>query len=854
MLPLRAAIVQFDVLDNVSASPLAPGWVGVSGTSNDADTITGTNGTHTLVISTTGDGIDRDRNVGSFPTDAAMWRDFWFVSNSTVGGTQASATLSGFAANTRYFIEIWSYDINSTGTRSMTWTDAITGNSATGTFNGSTSPVPASLADYVLTLTAQADSSGVIRLTGAAATGGAGGLPNIFINGLRVSADGGTPAPGLPIIEAESGVLGSNYTITTVAGVTGISPVATNSAFVPETAARVASYSVVFPSANIYQLYARVYVGPGVFTDDSFFYAASFGAKSPSAGADWVAVLSGLADTGYINTSEQVVVGGGSAGAQVWKWIKFGTFYTVNEGALTQTFQIGSREDGFSIDKLAFGPADVPLTVAELESGILPERPPTEVYEGADGVAVHRFDEPYKTTNYEGAQPVSGLVVQDGRLWGMTMGGGLQGAGTIFNVSPDGAIFDIANSLPAEIGPGRPHGSLTPGAGGVFYGVSQTGGSGGTGTVFRRQADGAITVLRSFAAITANTGLNTGGAVPCGPLLLSGSTLYGATTLGGANGEGVLFSVGVDGTGFTVLKEFSALSPITGYNADGARPCGGLALSGGKLHGVASAGGAAGAGLVFAVNTNGTNYSVLHHFAALDAATATNVGGAFPSGGLALANGRLVGATLSGGAGAQGVIYSLAPAGNDFAVLHDFSGLDPLSGTNADGAAVVARLAVSGNVLYGVASAGGPGGVGTVFALDVTSPVLRTLHHFEPLAAGGVNARGAYPVAELLRVGDDLYGTTVAGGPGGTGVVFGIDLPLSIEIDAMPGTGAAPTLIVTGRGGPFSTYTIQATSDLAAPNSWTPALTGAADASGELIHIEPDQTAPRRFFRLLSNP
>lgn len=847
---LPGAIVQFDIADNAGASPLAPGWIGVSGTSNDAETLAGTNGTHTLVLTTTGDGQDRDRNAASFPADAALWRDFWFVANSTVGGAQAAATLSGFAAHAKYTVEIWAYDINSTGTRSATWTDAVTGNSGAGSFNGSTSPIPASLSDYVISVTAQADASGVIRLTGTAATGGATGLPNIFINGLRVSAYEGAT---LPLIEAESGALGSNYTITTVAGVTGITPVATNAAFLPETAARVASYNVTFPSANIYQLYARVHVGPGAFADDSFFYAASFGVKSPSTSADWVAVLSGLADTGYTSASEQIVVGGGSAGSQVWKWVKFGTFYTVNEGALTQTFQIGSREDGFTIDKLAFGPADIPLTVAELESGILPERPPTEIYEGPDGLALHRFDEPYKSTNYEGAQPLSGLVLEGGFLWGMTMGGGLQGAGTIYKLTPDGATFDIANTLPAEIGPGRPHGSLIPGAGGVFYGVSQTGGSGGTGTVFRRQANGSLSVLRNFASLTAHTCLNTGGAAPCGPLLLSGSTLYGATSLGGANGQGVLFSIGVDGGGFTVLKEFGALSPVNGYNADGAAPCGGLVLSGGRLHGAASAGGAGGTGVVFSLNTTGTNYTVLHDFLPLDATTAANLGGAFPSNGLTLLGDRLHGTTLSGGGGAQGTIFSVGLDGGGFSVLHEFSPLDPQGG-NADGAAAVAPLVASGNMLYGATSAGGPGDTGTVFALDVTAPVLRTLHHFEPLAADGVNARGAHPVGNLLRVNDALYGTTVAGGPGGTGVVFAVVLPLSIDITATPGPGGAPDLTVTGRGGPFSTYTIQAADDLTDPVSWQAALSGAADASGRLIHTELNQTAPRRFFRLLSNP
>ena len=835
--------MQFDISDNVGATPVAAGWVAVTGTTNDPETLSGTDGEHTLVLTTGGDGQDRERNANLFPVDTALWRDFWFVANSTTGGAQALATISGFEPDTKYSVEIWGFDFNSTGTRAVIWTDAVTGNSDTHAFDGSSSPAPASLADHVCVVTAQSDSAGVIRLTGAAAAGGSGGLPNIFINGIRVSDHG---AATLPTVEAESGALGADFVVTTIAGATAITPATNNTAFTPVSADRVASYAVTFPSADIYQLYVRVYVGPGTFSDDSFFYASSFGTKSPSNGSDWVAVISGLTDTGFTNAAEQIVVGGGSAGAQVWKWVKFGTFYTVNEGALTQTFQIGSREDGFHIDKFAFAPADVTLTVAELEAGVLPERPPTERFEGADGVALHRFDEPYKATNYEGASPLSGLVLQDGQLWGMAAAGGLQGAGTIYKLALDGVVFDTVNTLPAEIGVSRPAGSLVAGPGGVFYGVSQTGGSSGTGTVFRRNADGTLTILRSFSALAAHTGFNSGGAGPCGTLLLAGSTLYGATSQGGANGQGVLFSVGVDGSGFTVLKEFDAVSPITGYNSGGARPVGGLVTAGGKLYGVASAGGAGGTGLVFSIDANGSNHTALRSFAPLDADTATNLGGAFPAGGLTLVGGRLHGVTLAGGAAGAGTVYSLALDGGSFATLHDFS--------QGDGAAPVARPSASGNLLYGTSSAGGAGDAGTVFALDVSDGRFRTLHHFEALDADGLNARGAHPAAELLRAGDVLYGTTTAGGPGGTGVVFAIPLPLEIGITTTPGLGAGPTLIVTGRGGPFSSYTIQATDDLALPASWLGVLSGPADASGRLVHTEFNHSAPRRFFRLVTNP
>ena len=69
-----------------------------------------------------------------------------------------------------------------------------------------------------------------------------------------------------------------------------------------------------------------------------------------------------------------------------------------------------------------------------------------------------------------------------------------------------------------------------------------------------------------------------------GSLTLSGSTLYGMTLSGGANGNGTIFSINTDGSGFQNLFSFS------GTNGD--NPHGSLTLSGSTLYGMTSAGGA----------------------------------------------------------------------------------------------------------------------------------------------------------------------------------------------------------------------------------------------------------------------
>jgi uncharacterized repeat protein (TIGR03803 family) len=69
--------------------------------------------------------------------------------------------------------------------------------------------------------------------------------------------------------------------------------------------------------------------------------------------------------------------------------------------------------------------------------------------------------------------------------------------------------------------------------------------------------------------------------------------LYGLTTLGGAHGDGVLFSIDTNGNSYTDLWDFNG--------TDGAVPYGTLIPSGKVLYGMTSAGGANGDGVVFRI-------------------------------------------------------------------------------------------------------------------------------------------------------------------------------------------------------------------------------------------------------------
>ncbi len=95
-----------------------------------------------------------------------------------------------------------------------------------------------------------------------------------------------------------------------------------------------------------------------------------------------------------------------------------------------------------------------------------------------------------------------------------------------------------------------------------------------------------------FAVIHVFNGLHD--TDPNAGLVLSGNTLYGTTGGRGAtNGIGTVFAVNTDGTGYTILHAFQG--------PDGSLLYGGLVLSGDTLYGTTFEGGSNNAGTIFAI-------------------------------------------------------------------------------------------------------------------------------------------------------------------------------------------------------------------------------------------------------------
>ncbi|MGD0251475.1 MAG: choice-of-anchor tandem repeat GloVer-containing protein [Verrucomicrobiota bacterium] len=468
---------------------------------------------------------------------------------------------------------------------------------------------------------------------------------------------------------------------------------------------------------------------------------------------------------------------------------------------------------------------------------------------------LHSFSALNNGTNQDGVYPAAGLVLSGGVLCGSTINGGSKGAGTVFYIAPDASSFNAFRSLANAPDVANPQGDLVV-SGNNLFGTAFGGGASSVGAVFVAQTNGVVSRIRDFAVVNADTATNAAGASPDAAVTLSpsGSVLFGTASAGGFFANGVIFSVATNGAASSVLHTFNVLDSNTGTNTDGATPLGALALSGGTLYGMTSAGGAGGNGTVFSVGTNGNNFTTLYSFTATDPVTGTNTDGAIPYGGLILSNGVLYGTTMAGGLGEDGVIFSIATNGGNFTVLHHFMSVDAVTRTNTDGAKPVANLLLVGSTLYGTAPAGGSGASGTVFSVSTNGSQFQTLYNFSAVnSSNGTNADGAIPDGDLVLVGTSLYGTTFAGGFSAAGTVFSLSLPVlpaTITGIIINPDGSATLSFL---GSPNSTNVIQATTVLGPSASWQNISTNTADTGGSWQFTDPTANQlPLQFYRSYS--
>jgi uncharacterized repeat protein (TIGR03803 family) len=177
-------------------------------------------------------------------------------------------------------------------------------------------------------------------------------------------------------------------------------------------------------------------------------------------------------------------------------------------------------------------------------------------------------------------------------------------------------------------------------------------------------------------------------------------------------------------------------------------------------------------------------------------------------------------------------VFAVGTDGTPLTTIHTFT-----AGT--DGSFPIGVLTCSGNILYGTASKGGSSSHGTIFAMNMDGTGFTNLYNFTDATNGG-----AQPMAGVVISGNMLYGTTIAGGPSGDGIVFSFSLPVN-----QPNLSASPNGTNIILSWPASSaFVLQSTASLVAP-AWSPIRATPAIVNG-LNTVTDAISGTQKFYRL----
>jgi uncharacterized repeat protein (TIGR03803 family) len=469
--------------------------------------------------------------------------------------------------------------------------------------------------------------------------------------------------------------------------------------------------------------------------------------------------------------------------------------------------------------------------------------------------AIYTFCTEAAPCTLTGGYPTGGVTLGfDGNLWGTTSGGGKDGAGTVFKVTPAGAltkVYDFTNGKddsapnypPLQGQDGNMYGvseeqyntqygsffklttkgaisphpfDYTNGAGpnlpaqgndGNFYGTAQYGGDATCrcGVVYRATAGGTVTVLHKFTGYVSSTVYD--GYRPIGVLVQdSDGNFYGTTYQGGKFNYGTVFKITPAGS-YTLLYSFGS---VTG---DALQPIAALTVgTDGNLYGAASKGGKAGYGALYEITTAGKE-KLLYSFCVVSCTD-----GYVPTTPLVLhTDGVFYGNTAGSSLGGS-VFYSLATGLKPFVKLVTWSakvgatveilgqGFTSATGVTFDG--VAAKFDnISDTYMTAVVPAGAKTGVVTVKTFTSTMTGDRTLL-VVPQITNFTPTSGT--VGTLVTITGVSLTQTTAVTIGGKAAAFTVksDTQVTATVPAGAKTGAAISITTAGGTASFGKFVV----------------------------------------------
>ena len=441
-----------------------------------------------------------------------------------------------------------------------------------------------------------------------------------------------------------------------------------------------------------------------------------------------------------------------------------------------------------------------------------------------------------------------GTLIENGSgvFYGVTNAGGSDNIGILFQYDVNTNTFTKKVDLVWASKGAYPVSGLMKASNGKVYGITSQGGVGGTGALYEYDLTSSTFTKKVDVGDSTGTGSSFGisGNYATAPLTQAkNGKLYGLTSEGGISSSGVLFEYDPVTGVYTKKLDFNSME-------DGGNPMGELLLaSDGKLYGAAD-GGKFNLGVIYSVDPVTKQFQKEFDFK-------ESTGFGPTSYLIEWQKGKLLGTVDGGGASGWGGFFEYTPKTKTYRILKNF---DTNTGNNPVGKLVQ----VDGKLLYGVTQSGGVNGLGSLFSFDATSSIWTTLFSFVD------STIGTYPYTSLAQIGTKLYGTCGNGGVNPyDGTLFEYDL-LTNQVKKKanfngPINGRGPTdqltktsrntlLGVAAVGGSYDLGTLfefdPATSQIEKKFDFsTPISTG---ISPQVTSV-PIETSPGRFFGMLTS-
>ena len=249
-------------------------------------------------------------------------------------------------------------------------------------------------------------------------------------------------------------------------------------------------------------------------------------ANTGDGAAPWYAPVQGLDGNFYGLTN--------SNPATVYKVTPVGTFTTIHTLTSMQGYDGGQLTVGST--GLLYGAVDL--------GGANGEGTAFRVTTAGAMTILHQFD------GVHGNHAANGMVqAANGKLYGATLDGGTPNGGVIYSMTSAGAYVDLYE-LNANTDGSGPFGDLVYASDGNLYGVTNTAGKNGCGTIFKVTTAGVYTVLYNFD--------QTHGCNPEEQMIQdTNGSLYGITQNGGAFNAGAFYSLNAKLPAFIALQTAS---------------------------------------------------------------------------------------------------------------------------------------------------------------------------------------------------------------------------------------------------------------------------------------------------------